>query len=299
MTTTSENQDPWTTRTVHYLSNAVLYGMIKMALALPYSTRVPLMGAVVSRFIGPVVGYRKRAMKHLAHIYPEMPQKERKAIATACLNNTGRTMIENYSGREMLARMKDNPLTGAGVAVIAAAKAEGRPVILVSGHFGNFEAARAALVGRGYDIGCLYRNMSNPFFNQHYVRNMQDLGGPAFPQGRRGTAGFVRHLKTGGQLAMLFDLHVFGAPVLDFVGQPARTAVSAAELALRLNAELIPFYGIRQPDGLGFETVLEEPIAHSDPLTMTQALNDNLSEHIKKTPEQWFWVHRRWRPNSQ
>ena len=298
MTTTSENKDPWTTQAVHYLSNAVIYGMIRVALALPYAKRVRLIGAAASRVIGPLVGYRRRAIKHLAHIYPEMPLNGRKALATACMNNAGRTMIENYSGREMLARMKDNPLTGAGVAAIAAAKAEGRPVILVSGHFGNFEATRAALVGRGYDVGCLYRNMSNPFFNQHYVRNMQDLGGPAFPQGRRGTAGFVRHLKAGGQLVMLFDLHVFGAPVLDFVGQPARTAISAAEMALRLNADLIPFYGLRKPDGLGFETILEAPIAHSDPITMTQELNDKLSERIRATPEQWFWVHRRWRPDS-
>jgi KDO2-lipid IV(A) lauroyltransferase len=69
-------------------------------------------------------------------------------------------------------------------------------------------------------------------------------------------------------------------------------------MALRLNADLIPFYGLRKPDGLGFETILEAPIAHSDPITMTQELNDNLSERIRATPEQWFWVHRRWRPDS-
>ena len=116
-----------------------------------------------------------------------------------------------------------------------------------------------------------------------------------FPQGRRGTAGFVRHLRAGGQLVLLFDQHVFEAPVLDFMGKPARTALSAAELALRYNAVLIPFYGIRQPDGLSFETLLEAPIAHSDPKQMTQALNDSLAARIRHDPKQWFWVHRRWR----
>ena len=138
--------------------------------------------------------------------------------------------------------------------------------------------------------------MSNPYFNAHYVKTMQAFGGPVFPQGRKGTAGFVRHLKQGGQLVLLFDQHVFGAPVLDFLGHPARTATSAAELALRYSADLIPFYGIRRPDGLDFETVLEAPVPHSDPETMTQALNDSLAARIEADPRQWFWVHRRWRP---
>jgi KDO2-lipid IV(A) lauroyltransferase len=85
---------------------------------------------------------------------------------------------------------------------------------------------------------------------------------------------------------------------LDFVGHPARTSVSAAELALRFDALLVPFYGVRQPDGVGFEAVIEAPIPHSDPITMTQAMNDSLSKRILKNPEQWFWVPRRWRPDS-
>ncbi|HBR39360.1 MAG TPA: lauroyl acyltransferase, partial [Sulfitobacter pontiacus] len=128
-----------------------------------------------------------------------------------------------------------------------------------------------------------------------YVQTMEAFGGPVFPQGRRGTAGFVRHLKEGGQLVLLFDQHVFGAPALDFLGQPANTALSAAELALRYDALLIPFYGIRQADGVSFDTVLEAPVPHSDAVAMTQALNDSLTARVNADPEQWFWVHRRWR----
>ena len=140
--------------------------------------------------------------------------------------------------------------------------------------------------------------MKNPYFNAHYVKTMQAFGGPVFPQGRRGTAGFVRHLKDGGQLVLLFDQHVQFAPVLDFMGSPARTALSAAELALRYNGLLIPFYSIRQPDGISFQSVIEAPVPHSDAETMTQALNDSLAARVRKNPEQWFWVHRRWRPNE-
>ena len=282
-------------RAGHYLTNAFIVGLIRLALVLPYKTRIAFVGWVVQHVIGPVAGYRARALDNLAMIWPQMPQERRAEIASKCLNNVGRSFIENYSARDFPKRMAKNTPTGAGVAALEKAAEQGNPVILVTGHYGNYEAMRACLVARGYDIGGLYRNMKNPYFNAHYVQTMEAFGGPVFPQGRRGTAGFVRHLKEGGQLVLLFDQHVFGAPALDFLGQPANTALSAAELALRYDALLIPFYGIRQADGVSFDTVLEAPVPHSDAVTMTQALNDSLTARIKADPEQWFWVHRRWR----
>ncbi|WP_289079827.1 lysophospholipid acyltransferase family protein [uncultured Sulfitobacter sp.] len=282
-------------RAGHYLTNAFIVGLIRLALVLPYKARIAFVGWVVQHVIGPVAGYRARALENLAMIWPQMPQERRAEIASKCLNNVGRSFIENYSARDFPKRMAKNTPTGAGVAALEKAAEQGKPVILVTGHYGNYEAMRACLVARGYDIGGLYRNMKNPYFNAHYVQTMEAFGGPVFPQGRRGTAGFVRHLKDGGQLVLLFDQHVFGAPALDFLGQPANTALSAAELALRYDALLIPFYGIRQADGVSFDTVLEAPVPHSDAVTMTQALNDSLTARVKADPEQWFWVHRRWR----
>jgi len=282
----------------HYISNLVIAGLIRLALLLPYGMRVRLMGTVVQRVIGPLAGYRRRALDNLELIWPDMPLAQRKKIAVQCLNNVGRTFIENYSSDDFPGRMATNQLTGEGVPALEAAIAQGKPIILVSGHYGNYEATRAALVARGLKIGGLYRDMKNPYFNAHYVKTMEAFGGPVFPQGRRGTAGFVRHLKEGGQLVLLFDQHVFNAPLFDFLGQPANTAISAAELALRYDALLIPFYGIRQPDGLSFETVLEAPVLPSDAMTMTKALSDSLAERIKADPAQWFWVHRRWRPQD-
>ena len=282
-------------RAGHYLTNAFIVGLIRLALVLPYKARIAFVGWVVQHVIGPVAGYRARALENLAMIWPQMPQERRAEIASRCLNNVGRSFIENYSARDFPKRMAKNTPTGAGVAALEKAAEQGKPVILVTGHYGNYEAMRACLVARGYDIGGLYRNMKNPYFNAHYVQTMEAFGGPVFPQGRRGTAGFVRHLKDGGQLVLLFDQHVFGAPALDFLGQPANTALSAAELALRYDALLIPFYGIRQADGVSFDTVLEAPVPHSDAVTMTQALNDSLTARVKADPEQWFWVHRRWR----
>ena len=284
-------------RTTQYISNLLIVSVIGLGLALPYRVRVPLVGRIVQHVVGPVAGYRRRALANLELIWPEKSAAERRRIAAKCLNNVGRTFIENYSSRDFPRRFADADLSGPGFDALLTAAEKKQPVILVTGHYGNYEAVRAALVARGFDVGGLYRNMHNPYFNEHYVRTMKAFGGPVFAQGRRGTAGFVRHLRQGGQLVLLFDQHVHVAPTLDFLGHPANTAVSAAELSLRYNALLIPFFGIRRDDGLSFDTVIEEPVEPSTPEVMTQELNDRLAARIIADPSQWFWVHRRWRQN--
>ncbi|MEP0961894.1 MAG: lysophospholipid acyltransferase family protein [Roseobacter sp.] len=282
-------------KATQYITNLAIVGIIRIALSLPYAMRVRLVGRIMQHFVGPIAGYRKRALTNLELIWPDKPIHERRRIASMCLNNVGRTLIENYSNQDFPKRLAQNPLTGPGFDALENAARENQPVILVTGHYGNYEAVRAALAGRGYAVGGLYRNMRNPYFNAHYVHTMEAFGGPVFPQGRTGTKGFVRHLKKGGQLVLLFDQHVRHAPVMEFMGRPALTAVSAAELSLRYNALLIPFYGIRQSDGLSFETVMETPITPSTPEEMTQAVTDSLSRRVSQDPAQWFWVHRRWR----
>lgn len=279
---------------VPWLQDRLVRGLIAAALALPYGFRIRAMGALMRRVVGPLAGYRRRALDNLALIWPDMALPERRAIADAALDNAGRALIENYSTVEFTRRAAGIVPKGPGLDALKAAEAQGRPVILVSGHFGNYEAARAALVARGHVIGGLYRPMSNRYFNAHYVRTMEAFGGPVFPQGRAGTAGFVRHLKSGGLLVLLFDQHAVGAQI-SFLGHPAHTALSAAELALRYGADLIPFYATRQPDGLSFAVELEAPVPHSTAVEMTTALTRSLEARVRAHPGQWFWIHRRWK----
>lgn len=276
-----------------FVQDLIARGLIGFALALPYHWRVPLMGWLMRRLVGPFAGYRKRADENLAMIWPDLPQARRDQIASACLDNAGRTLMENYSTAAFTARQAQLVPQGPGVAALQAAQTAGRAVILVSGHFGNYEAARACLVAQGFTIGGLYRPMTNRYFNAHYIRTMEAFGGPVFPQGRAGTAGFVKHLRAGGLLVLLFDQRASGEWI-DFLGKPARTALSAAELALRYKADLIPFYATRRADGLSFDIALEAPIAPASALEMTQALTQSLEARVRAHPEQWFWVHRRW-----
>ncbi len=278
-----------------WMSDRVFRGMIWLALRLPRGPRIRLMGWIAERIVAPMAGYLDRARENLALIHPQMPEAERDRIARRVANNMGRLLIENYATDELMAQARAHQPTGRGMEALRQARDQGRPAIFVTGHFGNFGFGRAVLAAQGIEIAGLYRPMRNVFFNEHYTRMMEAVGGHSFPQGRKGTAGFARHLRDGGQAVLLVDQHIAGAPQLDFLGQPARTALSAAELALKYDALLIPFYATRLPDGLNFTVDLEAPIPHTDPVTMTQALNDSLAERVRAHPDQWFWIHRRWK----
>ena len=277
-----------------WLADKALRSLIATALALPYDTRVPMMGAALRRAIGPLTGYRKRAEANLAMIYPAMSAPKRRAMAEACCDNFGRTLIENYSWQEFGERLSDTQPTGAGLAPLEQAAKASRPVIFVTAHFGNHEAPRQVLTRMGHTIGGLYRPMQNAYFNAHYAKTMTSWGGPVFEQGRRGTMGFVRHLREGGMGTLLFDVSAKGV-ALPFLGHPAHTATSAADIALKLDALVIPYFGIRQANGLSFAVEVEAPITPASPRDMMLEMTQRLEAQIARNPAQWFWVHRRWK----
>ncbi len=278
-----------------WLLNAVVHGLIRGALRLPYARRIPLAGWVMSRVLAPLAGYDRRIRDNLALVCPDLPEAEVRRLQRAVPDNAARSWMEMYSGAEFIARVKDSPIRGPGLPALEEAHRAGRPVVLVTGHFGNYDVARVALMARGYRIGGLYNPMRNVYFNKHYVAALERIGQPVFPRGRRGLANLLRFLKSGGMTAFLVDLNVKRGVPLRFFGAPAKTALSAAELALKFDAPLVPAYGIRQPDGLSFEVVIEAPIPPGDPADMMQAVNDSIEAMARRHMGQWFWIHRRWK----
>jgi KDO2-lipid IV(A) lauroyltransferase len=289
----ADDRPPFNLR--HWLQDRFLRGLIGALMRLPYRWRVPLCGWAVARIVAPIAGYRGRIRDNLAHVMPDLPRAEVERIVRAVPDNVGRTVIEIYSGTEFIAHAVSHPLTGEGVQALEEAHRAGRPVILVTGHFGNYDASRAALIARGYRVGALYMPMNNPYFNAHYEEAIGRIGRPLFPRGKKGLGEMVRHLRSGGMLGMLIDQNMgHGAP-LSFFGKTALTALSAADLALKYDALLVPTYGIRGADGLSFTILVEAPIPHSTPEAMTQALNDSLEALARRHLDQWFWIHRRWK----
>lgn len=280
-----------------WLADRALRGLISTLMRLPYDTRIPMMGSALRRAIGPLTGYRKRAEENLALIYPDMGVIDRRKLAERCCDNFGRTVIENYSWQEFGKKLASTTPTGDGLEALKEAADAKRPVIFVTAHFGNHEAPRQVLTAMGQTIGGLYRPMQNAYFNDHYAKTMTSWGGPVFAQGRAGTMGFVRHLHKAGMGTLLYDVSAPGMSI-PFMGHPARTSLSAAEIARKLDAIVIPYFGIRQPDGVSFAVEVEAPITHGLPYDMMMEMNARLEAQIARNPSQWFWIHRRWKKGA-
>lgn len=282
-----------------YLQNMAIRVLLWGALRMPYERRVVFAGRLVSRWISPIAGWRRRIARNLDHVCPELSAEEVRRLQQEVADNAGRALIESYSGSEFVDRTKSSPLDGPGLAPFLEARAEGRPVILVTAHFGNYFAARAAIEGKGHTLAALYRPMRNRWFNDHYVAAISAMGEPVFPADKRGILGYVRHLADGGIVAILVDVFAIGGANLKFFGQPAPTALSAAEWAVKYEALMVPIYAIRQPDGLTFRVFLDAPVTHEEPAAMMQALNDSLEVQVRQDMGQWFWVHRRWKQKKK
>ena len=278
------------------IASALFLGVMRAALLLPYPQRIAAAGWVFAHLLGPVAGWRRRIRTNLARACPDLPTAEIRRLTRAVPDTAGRAMAETYSGAGFTQRVAaSDPLEGPGLPELAAAGDAGLPAILACGHFGNYDAVRAALKARGWQVGGLYRPMNSAAFNRHYIPAIEAIAQPVFPRGRRGLAQMLRFLKGGGLLCLGFDQHVQDGARLSFFGLPAATTLTPAELALRHDAPLIPMAAIRQPDGLSFRVRVGAPIPRGTPEAMMQALNDDLEALVRAHMDQWFWVHRRWK----
>ena len=227
------------------LSDAVIRGFLSLMLKLPYDTRMNTVAWLADHVLAPLSGNRRRIRANLDLAMPELSTADREKIVHEVAQSMGRMLMETYSGKEFQERAAAAKIEGPGNAVLEQAHKDGKAALLVTGHFGNYLAVRGSFLSRGMPIGVLYKRMSNPFFNEHYVAAMADFGEPMFERGRRGMSNMLKHLRGGWFVGIVHDQRINEAPIYDFMGKPARTAESAAELALKYKVDLVPCYGIR------------------------------------------------------
>ncbi|PLL12768.1 lauroyl acyltransferase [Tabrizicola sp. TH137] len=285
-------------RLADWLTDRMIRAALWLVLRLPFESRRRLAAALIAHVVAPLAGWRRRIRDNLALVRPDLPDAERRRLERAVPRSIGRTLAELYSGPDFVARVAREPLQGPGVPALEEAHRTGRPVLLVTGHLGNYDAIRGGLIARGYRVGGLYRPMDNAFFNEHYVAAISRIGTPLFPRGRKGLAEMIRFLKGGGMVGVVLDQSMGDGAMLSFFGQPALTSLSPAEMALRYDALVLPTYGLRRPDG-GFDLRIEAPIPHSTAEEMTQALNDSLEAQVRTHMDQWLWTHRRWKMSNR
>jgi KDO2-lipid IV(A) lauroyltransferase len=277
-----------------YRAQAALIRLILwLGQLLPLPLRAAMVGHVVNGAVRMVPFLRRRALHNMALAMPETDAAARNRILGQVARNVGRTLTEILFNTEFAQTAARSCVTGPGLAVLEAAKARGQGAIIVSGHFGQWEAIRHVLKVRGLETGAIYRPNNNPYYEPMFVRGITAGGAPIIARGPAGSRAMLRHIRNGGFIALLMDQFAQDGTILSFMGQPAVTSLSAADLALRYDLPLVPAFGTRTPQGIVVD--IEDPIAHTDAATMMQVFNDRLALRVRANPGQWHWLHDRFK----
>jgi KDO2-lipid IV(A) lauroyltransferase len=276
------------------LARAGWRALIAVTRALPWRARLGFAGFMGRTAVRIVPRLRDRIAANLAEVMPEMTDAKRARVTRDCGDSFGRTFVEILCNPEFHARATWTGPSGPGAAVIEAAAREGRGAVLVTGHFGQWEAGRAWMKARGINCAGVYRPLDDPALNELYLASLEFGGRPIFAKGPRGVRGIVAHLARGGIVAILTDQYDRRGATLDFLGRPAPTSTIAPDLALKYRVPLVPIYGVRAADGEHVAVVVEAPIPPSTPREMMQAVNDSLAAQVRAHPGQYYWLHQRW-----
>jgi Kdo2-lipid IVA lauroyltransferase/acyltransferase len=280
--------------TWHHIRYLPLWSALTLSRWRAFETRSRALGATIGWVMRWFPFARRRCEREVLRVFPEMPRRDRLQLCRNVGRNMGQTLFEIYHNAEFQTRQDRFSVSGPGLLALENARAAGKGAIIVSGHFGQWEAVRAVLKARGMETGAVYRPQTNRHYQRRLLAGIEAGGMPILATGHSGTKALVRHLRAGGIIAILLDEKYPDGERLPFLGHPALTSLSAAQLALKYDLPMVPAYGTRVGDGCEFSVEFEAPIPHTDSLTMTQAFNDSLSARILAKPDQWYWMLRRW-----
>jgi KDO2-lipid IV(A) lauroyltransferase len=233
----------------------------------------------------------------LAAVYPGFDEDARRTMADAVYEHLARTVVEVFreDPSALLARARVEP----GWDALDRALAGGRGAIAATAHLGNFELGGRMLAAR-YPLLDVVKPQRNRLFEAELQRLRNSHGIATVPMDRSGRA-VLRHLADGGLVSLFVDQDAGGAGLpLDFLGLPASTWPGAARVALRTGCPVVPMAIVRA----GGEHVLHlgEPIAVAaappSPArvgALMARISAAVEVFVRDHPEQWFWVHRRWK----
>ena len=249
-----------------------------------------------------LLGERRRMMlEHLAIAFgDDLSPRERRRIAIASLRNLARTSLEFLKLPALSPECIRQLVPLVGMDTLREQLAGNRGAIVITAHSGNWEYLAARLAAEGLPVNVLAREHDDAATAALINRIRRTAGVNVISKWDLRAA--LRCLRRGEILGILPDQNVAEGGILaDFLGRPATTFTTPANFALRTNLPLIPAFGLRLPDG-SLRAVVEEPLPlaqtgdrEADILTNTRIMNDALSAAIRQHPEQWLWIHRRWK----
>jgi Kdo2-lipid IVA lauroyltransferase/acyltransferase len=245
--------------------------------------------------------HRRVATENVDLALPGRSPRERARIVRGAFRHFGRLLFEllkfsTLSPEALLARVEFE-----GEDRVRAAHALGKGVIFVTGHFGFWELQALVHALKLPPMAVMARALDNPDLNRR-LEEIRTRTGNLVIYRQGGIRRVMRRLQSGEAVGVLIDQHILGRDAVSvrFFNRPAATTSAVAALALRTGARVVPLFALPLGGGryrMIYEPPVEPPPAGSpDPIAdFTQRCSDVLEMYVRRRPDLWLWMHRRWR----
>ena len=276
----------------------VALGLLRLAVLLPYRLQAPI-GRGVGRLAMRLASSRRQiAERNIALCFPELDPLQQRQLLQRHFESLGMTLIEmGLCWWAPDARLE--PLFQIdGLEHLRAAQQRGKGVIMLTGHFTTLDLGGRFLTMQA-PVTAMYRRNENPLFERAMRRGRERSAQQAIP--KQDIRGMVRALKQNHAIWYAPDQshRRRHSAVVPFFSVPAATNTATAALARMSGARVVPFSSLRLPDDAGYRLVIEpafDDFPSADAETDTLRINRWLEQRIRLAPEQYLWIHRRFKP---
>jgi KDO2-lipid IV(A) lauroyltransferase len=285
-----------------YLEAALVESGLVLARVLPRRLLLSL-GAAVGAFAGRIDRrHTGIARENLRAAYPEtLAAGDRERILRACWRHFGRITFDALAFPRLDQRSLGTILKVEGLENARAAFAQGKGALVFSAHYGHWEAGAYAMGLLGVPFAVIARPLDNPLLDRRLIELRSGTGNAVIPK-RRAVRETMRALGRGSGVAILIDQDAGTDGVfVPYFGRLASTTPTLALLALRTEAPIVPVHAKVERDGT--ITVRIEPVVavrptgdrEADVLRVTAECTAIVERWTRSNPEQWLWLHRRWK----
>ena len=242
------------------------------------------------------------AAENLRQAFPHWDEPRRLRTSRAVYAHFGQTLLDILWMAEQPRERLLSLIVEEGRENADGVRAAGRGVVYVTGHFGNWEFYGVAFGWLGEPVGVVARPLDNPALEARLTAFRTRSGNTVISK-RRALQDILRLLRQGAGVAILVDQNVQEQDgiFVEFFGRPAATTTVAAALAVKTGCALLPVHCEVRPDGR-YKFVYGRPLEwtttgnrQDDIARLTQALTTVIEGWVRERPEQWLWMHRRWK----
>ena len=246
-----------------------------------------------------------RTRRHLTQAFPEKTSDDVDWIARECFEHHALSLVEILRFGRLSADNIDDYVEIAGLEHVAEALSHGRGMIALMAHFGNWELGGATLTLKGFPVSAVARDVRSPALNELLLEQRRAVGVRTFSR-QRSLSGIVSVLRQNGVLAIVpdVDTNVRGTFV-DWFGSPAYTPLGPVTISRKFDAATVPVF-LRRVDGMRHRLEVLPPIVWPCDGDSDDQVKANVAHYsgviqtqIRSAPEQWIWMHDRWKTRPQ